>query len=123
MMKRLLTLIAIACVLEAACAGHAPTAPETPHASPSGLAVKLTMSGTPSVGAVLQFTATASGVQPMPASLLFSWRYDRTQEAITTASPATVKQIFNTAGPHLVEVTATTPDGKSAFDTLSLTIQ
>jgi PKD repeat protein len=41
---------------------------------------------------------------------------------ITSGSPQSVNHIYGTAGKYTVKVTATAPDGRTATNTISVTI-
>jgi PKD repeat protein len=76
-------------------------------------------------GTTLTLTATVTSTGAIPASMAFAWDYtnDGTVDEVTTGgSPRSVDHVYNTTGTKTVRVTVTSPDGRTATNTLTITV-
>lgn len=105
--------------------GATATATRTMTVSAPELVVGLNISGTQTIGSTITITATLSSTGPIPGSMTFAWDYtnDGTFDEVTTGpSPRPVNHVFNQAGTYTVRVRMTSPDGRTATNTVTLTI-
>jgi hypothetical protein len=103
------------------------TTPVTVSAPP--LVVGLSVAGAQTAGSTNTFTAmvtsSGTGANGVPPSMTFAWDYDNndTVEEVTTGgSPRSVNRVFNVPGTYTVRVTVTAPDGRTATNTITVTI-
>lgn len=83
----------------------------------------LTVSGTQTTGSPLTFTATVSAASgSVPPSMTFRWDYGNGSEVVTGSSPNSVTHSYNVARTYDVTVTVTAPDGRTATETIRVTI-
>ncbi len=109
--------------------GQTAAATTTVTVSAPALVVGLAVSGTQTVGSTLTFTATVTstgtGLNGVPGSMTFEWDYDGvgTPEEVTTGpSPRPVGRVFNQAGTYTVKVTVKAADGRTATNSITVTV-
>ena len=83
----------------------------------------LSVSGTRTTGSLLTFTATVSAASgSVPPSMTFRWEFGNGSEVVTGASPNSINHTYASPGKYDVTVTVTAPDGRTATETIQLTI-
>ena len=83
----------------------------------------LTVSGTQMTGSLLTFTATVSEASgSVPPSMTFRWDFGNGSEVVTGPSPNNVNHTYASPGTYDVKVTITAPDGRTATNTISVTV-
>ena len=87
------------------------------------LTVGLATSGTQTAPAALTFTATVTAASgSVPSGLSYAWDFDGNGTTDFTGSGTSGGHTYNAPGTYVVKVTVTAPDGRTATNTISVTV-
>jgi cytochrome c len=79
-------------------------------------------SGTPT-GRTYTFTATPSAASgTVPSGLTYAWDFDGNGTTDFIGPAATASYTYNAAGTYQPKVTITSPDGRTATNTITITV-
>jgi PKD repeat protein len=105
--------------------GGSATASASVSVTAPALVASLSASSPRTVGATVTFSSTVTSSGTVPSGLSFAWDFDGngTTDAVTTGSPSSSAGFtFNTAGDYKAKVTVTSPDGRTATNTITITV-